>query len=91
MLIPLIEGAEPVRQPMVQYSHVERKEIEEQVESLLKRGLITESSSLFGARVLFVPKPNGTLRMCIEYRGLNMLTRKNSYPMPRVDDLLDQL
>ena len=76
---------------MFRYSPAERKEIEEQVEYLLKRGLITESSSPFGAPVLFVPKPNGTLRMCIDYRGLNKLTRKNSYPMPRVDDLLDQL
>ena len=88
VLIPLIEGAEPVRRPMFQYSSAERKEIEEQVEYLLKRGLITESSSPFGAPVLFVPKPNGTLRMCIDYKGLNKLTRKNSYPMPRVDDLL---
>ena len=89
--IPLIEGAEPVKQSMFRYSQVERKEIEEQIEYLLKRSLITESSSPFSAPVLFVPKPNGTLRMCIDYRGLNKLTRKNSYPMPRVDDLLDQL
>ena len=76
---------------MFRYSLAERKEIEEQVEYLLKRGLIIESSSHFGAPVLFVPKPNGTVRMCIDYRSLNKLTRKNSYPMPRVDDLLDQL
>ena len=87
--IPLIEGVEPVRWPMFQYNPVERKEIEKQVEYLLKRGLITESSSPFGAPILFVLKPNGTLRMCINYRGLNKLTGKNSYPMPRVDDLLD--
>ena len=90
-MIPLIEGAEPVRRPMFRYSPAERKEIEEQVEYLLKRALITESSSPFGALVLFVPKPNGTFRMCIDYMGLNKLTRKNSYPMRRVDDLLDQL
>ena len=76
---------------MFRYSPAERKEIEEQVEYLLKRGLITKSSSPFGALVLFVPKPNGTLRMYINYRGLNELTRKNSYPMPQVDNLLDQL
>ena len=91
VLIPLIEGAEPVRRPMFQYSPAKRKEIEEQVKYLLKRGLITKSSSPFGAPVLFVLKPNGTLRMCIDYRGFNKLTRKNSYPMPRVDDLLDEL
>ena len=76
---------------MFRYSPAERKEIEVQVKYLLNRGLIIESSSPFGALVLFVPKPNGTLRMCIDYRGLNKLTKKNSYPMPRVDDLLDQL
>ena len=76
---------------MFRYSPAERKEIEEQLEHLLKRGLVTESSSLFGALVLFVPKPNGTLRMYIDYRGLNKLTKKNSYPILRVDDLLDQL
>ena len=66
---------------MFHYNLVEQKEIEEQVEYLLKRGLITKSSSPFGAPVLFVLKPNGTLRMCIDYRGLNKLTRKNCYPM----------
>ena len=78
--IPFIEGAEPVRWPMFRYSPAERKEIEEQIKYLLKRGLITESSSPFGALVLFVPKPNGTLRMCIDYRGLNKLTRKKQLP-----------
>ena len=89
--IPLIKGAKPVGRPMSHYSPIERKEIEEQVEYLLKRGLITERSNPFGAPVLFAPKPNGTLWMCIDYRGLNNLTRKNGYPMPRVDDLFGQL
>jgi transposase InsO family protein len=66
-------------------------EIREQVDFLLKKGLITESSSPFGAPVLFVPKPNGTLRMCIDYRALNKATIKNKWPIPRIDTLLDQL
>ena len=58
---------------------------------LLERDLITESTSPFGAPVLFVPKPNGTLRMCIDYRALNKITIKNKWPIPRVDSLLDSL
>lgn len=80
--IPLIEGAEPVRRSMFYYSLAKWKEIEEQVEYLLKRGLNTKSSSPLGALVLFAPKANGTLWMCMKYMELNKLNRKNCYPMP---------
>ena len=76
--IRLVEGPEPIRWPLFQYSPTKRKEIEEQVNYLLKRVLITEGSSPFSALVIFVPKPNGTLWMCINCKGLNKLTRKNS-------------
>ena len=62
-----------------------------QVEYLLQRDLIRPSISPFGAPVLFVKKPNGTFRMCVDYRALNKATIRNQYPIPRVDDLLDQL
>ena len=91
VLIPLIEGAKIVKQPMFRYSPTEWEEIEAQVDYLLKRGLIIEISSPFGAQVLFVPKPNGTLQMCIDYRGLNKLTRNTCYTMPWVNNLLDLL
>ena len=68
LLIPLIEDAKVVWRPLFCYNLIERKEIEEQVDYLLKRGLIIESSSPFGAPVLFVPKPNSTLQMCIDYK-----------------------
>ncbi|GJP71883.1 hypothetical protein CLOP_g2677, partial [Closterium sp. NIES-67] len=58
---------------------------------LLAKGLIRPSTSPYGAQVLFTPKPDGSLRMCIDYRALNKQTIKNKYPIPRIDDLLDQL
>ena len=66
-------------------------EIQDQVDFLLQKGLIMQSSSPFRAPVLFVPKPNGTLCMCIDYRALNKATIKNKWPIPRIDTLLDQL
>ena len=54
-------------------------------------GFIRPSYPLWGAQVLFVKKKDGTLRMCIDYRELNKLTIKNKYPLPRIDDLFDQL
>ena len=91
LTIPLEEGTKPVKRPAFRYSPREMDEIREQVDYLLRKGLITESSSPFGAPVLFVPKPNGTLRMCIDYRALNKATVKNKWPIPRIDTLLDQL
>ncbi|CAI7932864.1 unnamed protein product [Closterium sp. NIES-54] len=65
--------------------------MKKQIEYLLDKGLIQPSTSPYGAPVLFTPKPDGSLRMCIDYRALNKQTIKNKYPIPRIDDLLDQL
>ena len=62
-----------------------------QLEDLLNKGFIRSSHSPWGAPVLFVKKKDGTFRMCIEYRELNKVTIKNKYPLPRIDDLFDQL
>ncbi|GKB75461.1 putative reverse transcriptase domain-containing protein [Tanacetum coccineum] len=67
------------------------KELSEQLQELSDKGFIRPSSSSWGAPVLFVKKKDGSFRMCIEYQELNKLTVKNRYPLPRIDDLLDQL
>ncbi|GKF50975.1 retrotransposon protein, putative, ty3-gypsy subclass, partial [Tanacetum coccineum] len=59
--------------------------------SLSDKGFIRPSSSPWGASVLFVKKKDGSFRMCIDYRELNKMTVKNRYPLPRIDDLFDQL
>nr|GFC91636.1 putative reverse transcriptase domain-containing protein [Tanacetum cinerariifolium] len=61
------------------------------LKELSKKGFIRPSSSLWGAQVLFVKKKDGSFRMCIDYQELNKLTIKNKYPLPRIDDLFDQL
>ena len=69
----------------------ELKELQLQLEELLKKGYIHPSVSPWGAPVLFVKKKDGTLRLCIDFRQLNKVTVKNKYPLPRIDDLFDQL
>ncbi|GBG86244.1 hypothetical protein CBR_g41237 [Chara braunii] len=69
----------------------ELEELRKQLDELLEKGWIRPSSSPFGAPVLFVPKKDGELRMCIDYRGLNAITVKNAEPLPRIDDLLDRV
>ncbi|GBG78510.1 hypothetical protein CBR_g27737 [Chara braunii] len=66
-------------------------ELKHQLEELLRLGFIKPSNSPWGAPVLFACKADGTLRLCIDYRGLNRYTVKNSYPMPRADELFDHL
>ncbi|KAK8681782.1 hypothetical protein V6N13_054184 [Hibiscus sabdariffa] len=69
----------------------ELKELKTQLQELLDRGFIRPSTSPWGAPVLFVKKKDESLRMCIDYRQLNKMTVKNKYPLPRIDDLFDQL
>ena len=67
------------------------KEMNLQLKDLLDKGFIQPSISPWGAPVLFVKKKDGYLRMCIDYRQLNKVNIKNKYPLPRIDDLFDQL
>ncbi|GJW14204.1 putative reverse transcriptase domain-containing protein [Tanacetum coccineum] len=89
--IDLIPGATPVARAPYRLAPSEMKELSEQLKELSDKGFIRPSSSPWGALVLFVKKKDGTFRMCIDYRELNKLTVKNRYPLPRIDDLFDQL
>ncbi|GJS13758.1 putative reverse transcriptase domain-containing protein [Tanacetum coccineum] len=89
--IHLIPGAAPVGRAPYRLAPSEMKELSEQLQELSDKGFIRPSSSPWGAPVLFVKKKDGSFRMCIDYRELNKLTVKNRYPLPRIDDLFDQL
>ena len=77
--------------PMPRFSRLELEEIRKQLESLLKLNLIELSHAPYTNQLLFVPKPDGSWRMCIDFRQLNACTRLNKYPLPRIDTMLDHL
>nr|GEY50255.1 putative reverse transcriptase domain-containing protein [Tanacetum cinerariifolium] len=89
--IDLIPGAAPVARTPYRLAPSQMQELSNQLQELTNRGFIRPSTSPWGALVLFVKKKDGTFRMCIDYRELNKLTIKNRYPLPRIDDLFDQL
>ena len=89
--IDLVPGTTPLSKAPYRMAPAELKELKEQLQELLDSGFIRPSSSPWGSPVLFVKKKDGTLRMCIDYRGLNQVTIKNKYPLPRIDELFDQL
>jgi hypothetical protein len=69
----------------------ELAKLKEHIKELLEKGFIRPSSSLWGAPVIFVPKKDGTQRLCVDYHALNEVTVKNKYPLPRIDDMFGQL
>ncbi|KAI3808712.1 hypothetical protein L1987_24670 [Smallanthus sonchifolius] len=89
--IDLLPGAEPVAKAPYRLALSEMKELMSQLQELTEKGFIRPSISPWGALVLFVKKKDGSMRMCIDYRELNNRTVKNKYPLPRIDDLFDQL
>nr|GEW20581.1 putative reverse transcriptase domain-containing protein [Tanacetum cinerariifolium] len=89
--IDLIPGAAPVARAPYRLAPSDMKELSEQLHELFDKGFIRPSSSPWGAPDLFVKKKDGSFRMCIDYRELNKLIVKNRYPLPRIDDLFDQL
>ncbi|KAH0706179.1 hypothetical protein KY285_012257 [Solanum tuberosum] len=77
--------------PPYRMAPAELRELKEQLKDLLDKGFIQPSVPPWGAPVFFLRKKDGSLRMCIDYRQLNMVTIKNKYPLPRMDDLFDPL
>ncbi|GKB29847.1 putative reverse transcriptase domain-containing protein, partial [Tanacetum coccineum] len=89
--IDLVPGAAPIAQAPYQLVPSEMQDLSAQLQELSDKGFIRPSSSPWGALVLFVKKKDGLFRMSIDYQELNKLTVKNRYPLPRIEDLFDQL
>ncbi|KAL1194882.1 RNA-directed DNA polymerase-like protein [Cardamine amara subsp. amara] len=89
--IELEPGTTPISRAPYRMAPAEMAELKKQLEELLSKGFIRPSTSPWGAPVLFVKKKDGSFRLCVDYRGLNRVTVKNMYPLPRIDELLDQL
>jgi hypothetical protein len=90
-VIELKPGTTPIYKTPYRLATPELVEFKEHIKELLEKGFIRPNSSPWGAPVIFVPKKNGTQRLCVDYHDLNEVTVKNKYPLPRIDDLFDQL
>ena len=91
LIIDVVSGTAPISRAPYRMAPAEMAELKTQIQDLLDKGFIRPSVSPWGAPVLFVRKKDGSLRLCIDYRELNRVTIKNKYPLPRIDDLFDQL
>jgi len=89
--IDLMPGTAPISMAPYRFAPAELVELKVQLQELLDKDFVLPSVSSWGAPVLFAKKKDGALRLCIDYRKLNRATVKNKYPMPRIDDLFDQL
>ena len=89
--IDLTPGPPLPNGPIYRRSFLENDEIKRQIQELLQKGHIRPSSSPCGSPIVLVQKKDGTWRLCIDYRSLNKITVRNRYPIPRIDDLLDQI
>jgi len=89
--IDLVPGMKPVSMAPCRMSASELAELKKQLEDLLDKKFVRPSVSSWGASMLLVKKKDGSMRLCIDYRQLNKVTIKNRYPLPRIDDLMDQL
>jgi hypothetical protein len=90
-IIELIPGTAPIAQRAYRVKPQELEELKRQLADMLSKGLIHPSASPWGSPILFVDKRDGTIRLCVDYRKLNEVTIKNKYPLPKIQDLFDQL
>jgi len=89
--IEIEDGAKPPLGPIYPLLESKLVALREFIDQHLAMGFICSSKSPFGAPVLFVKKKDGSLQLCIDFRRLNAITRKNNYPLPLISDLLDAL
>ena len=89
--IDLVPAYRIPQRKLYRYSENELRETKRQINEYLEARYIRSSSSSFGVPVLLVKKKDGSMRMCIDYHGLNDITVKNTFPLPRIDDLHDRL
>jgi Reverse transcriptase (RNA-dependent DNA polymerase) len=89
--IPLEEGRTPPYLPIYQLSPQEQETLRTYIDENLAKGYIRKSESPAGFPIIFVPKKDGSLRLCVDYRKLNEITVKNRYPLPLIQELKDQL
>ena len=89
--IDLLPGTAPISQRPYRMDVKDLSELKKQIEELLAKGFIHPSSSPWGAPIIFYYKKDGSRRMCVDYRALNDVTIKNKYPLPRIEDLFDQM
>ena len=89
--IPLLDGTRPIRQPPRRLGLEKDKEVERQVADLVQRGMVEPADGAWSSPVVLVRKKDQSWRLCVDYRRLNAATRKDAYPLPRIDDSLDAL
>jgi hypothetical protein len=90
-IIELIPGTAPIAQRPYRMNPQELEELKKQLANMLSKGLIRPNASPWGSPVLFVDKRDGTIPLCVDYRKLNEVTIKNKYPLPKIEDIFDQL
>ena len=83
--------ARPVKLPPYRPPHAHKETVKQEIDEMLESGIIEPSQSEWSAPIVLVKKKDGTLRLCVDYRRLNSVSKSDAYPMPRIDDLIDQL